>query len=242
MYKPCLVASITALLLLGSTATPMPAQEHHPDYDEVDPWVGFQPPEPAADSSAVARFLAALAGSDPLVCQLAVSSIGNHWGPGDDDRQIGVLAGETRLSRERDALGRSITDPAALTLLSSTLSVPNPCVRRAAARLLGNSGTNEAVRGLRAALQSKDPRVREAGALGLADAEDPASLHDLTQALKDSDQSVIRMAAYALGELEDARAVKPLGDLLGSKDAPTRATAAWALGQIEDIRSAQRLT
>src|SRR3954469_821290 len=127
MYKPSLVASVTALLLLGSTATPMPAQEHHPDYDDVDPWIGFQPPEPAADSSAVARFLGALPGSDPLVCQLTVGSIGNHWGPGDDDRQIGVLAGETKLSRERDTLGRSITDPAALALLSSTLSVLNPC-------------------------------------------------------------------------------------------------------------------
>ncbi len=51
MHKPSLVASITALLLLGCTATPMPAQEHHPDYDDVDPWVGFQSPEPAADSA-----------------------------------------------------------------------------------------------------------------------------------------------------------------------------------------------
>src|SRR3954469_11275428 len=241
MPKPSLLASVTALLLLGGAATTLPAQQHHSDYDDVDPWAGFQPPEPAADSEGVTQFLKALAASDPLVCQLAVRSIGNHWGPGDENRPIGVLAGETTLSRERDALGRSITDPAAIALLSSTLSSPNPCVRRAAARLLGNSNAEEAVHRLRTTLRSKDPRVREAAALGLADAEDAASLHDLTSALKDSDQSVIRMAAYALGELEDARAVKPLGDLLGSKDAPTRATAAWALGQIEDIRSAQRL-
>jgi HEAT repeat protein len=242
MQRATLVASAAALFLLGSTATPTSAQGPHSDYDDVDPWVGFQSPEPAADSAAVARFLKALAASDPLVCQLSVSSIGNHWGPGDDALQIGLLAGETRLTRERDALGRSITDPAALGLLSSTLSDPNPCVRRAAARLLGNSETAESVRQLRTALRSRDPRMREAAALGLADAEHPASLHDLAQALKDSDQSVIRMAAYALGELEDARAVKPLGQLLSSKDAATRATAAWALGQIEDIRSAERLT
>src|SRR3954469_22853625 len=151
MYKPGLVASITALLLLGGLASPVPAQEHQPDYDDADPWVGFESPEPAADSAVVSRFLQALTAGDPLVCQLAVRSMGNHWGPGDDDRQIGVLAGETILSHERDALNRSISDPAALALLSSTLSAPNPCVRRAAARLLGASETNEAVRRLRLA-------------------------------------------------------------------------------------------
>ena len=44
MHKPSLVASITALLLLGCAVTTLPAQEHHPDYDDVDPWVGFQSP------------------------------------------------------------------------------------------------------------------------------------------------------------------------------------------------------
>ncbi len=82
MHKPSLVESVTALLLLGSTATPMPAQEHHPDYDDVDPWVGFQSPEPAADSSAVAHFLGALAASDPLVCQFAVKLDRQPLGPG----------------------------------------------------------------------------------------------------------------------------------------------------------------
>ena len=44
MHKPSLVASITALLLLGCVLATLPAQEHHPDYDDVDPWVGFERP------------------------------------------------------------------------------------------------------------------------------------------------------------------------------------------------------
>ena len=103
MQRTNLVASVAALFLLGSTATPMRAQGHHSDYDEVDPWTGFESPRPAADSLAVAQFLNGLSRSDPLICQFAVNSIGNHWGPGDRDQQIGVLAGESRMVRERDA-------------------------------------------------------------------------------------------------------------------------------------------
>ena len=233
---------VLTLLYLLFGGTQLEAQGHQRDYDDVDPWSGFVSREPAADSAAVAGFLNALAACSPILCQMAVALIGNHWGHGNEDLRIGILAGEATLESQREALSRSITDPAAIGLLTSSLADPHPCVRRAAARMLGESHVPDALRQLRTALRGQDPRGREAAALGLADAEDPASFHDLTGALKDRDQSVVRMAAYALGELEDARAVKPLAELLKSKDAGTRTTAAWALGAIEDIRAAEQLT
>lgn len=236
-------AALKLTLLLVVLAAPLTAQASHEDYDDVDPWLGFESRMPAADSAATARFLRSLASTDPVVCQFAVSSIGNHWGRwhGDAEDRIGLLSDERTEHAARDALSQNITDPAALSLLAVSLGEQHPCVRRAAARMLGDSHSAYGVRLLRSGLRDATPRVREAAALGLAHAEDPGSFRDLTGALKDKDSAVIRMAAYALGELEDARAVKPLGDLLGSRDPLTRATAAQALGEIEDIRAVDRL-
>jgi HEAT repeat protein len=208
------------------------AVAQHPDeeYEDTDPWVGFESLGPTADSALLSTFLSALGGTSSSVCQLAVRSVGNNWGPWAKDDRLGMLSDEAADAGISQALSRRISDPAALALLSSSLGHQHPCVRRAAARLLGESRTADSRRLLTAALRHNSSRVREAAALGLAHAEDPATMRELTGVLRDRDQAVVRMGAYALGELEDARAVKPLGDLLGSRDPGTRATAAWALG------------
>ncbi|HEX6435398.1 MAG TPA: HEAT repeat domain-containing protein, partial [Gemmatimonadales bacterium] len=229
------------VLLVLSAASRSGAQTSHQDYDEVDPWLGFVPRSSPADSAAVASFLSDLAATRPAVCQLSVRSFGNRWDHGNPGDRIGILADESAQLGAHESLSQPITEPAAIALLAESLGHQQPCIRRAAARLLGHSQAVDAVRQLRSALRDREPRVREAAALGLAHAEDAGSLRDLTTALKDPDIIVIRMAAYALGELEDARAVKPLGEVLRSKDADTRITAAWALGSIEDIRSVDRL-
>lgn len=236
------LASLSVLLVLSWGAlVPLETQgKQEEEYDDPDPWTGFKDTGSGPDSATVARFLAALAASDEVVCQLAVRSMGNNWnwdGAGDEMLESG--AAELGVHQ---ALSHRVTDARALARLSESLGDPKPCLRRAAARMLGNSEQAEAVSLLRAALRSSDPRTREAGALGLADAEDSAALHDLTRALEDSEPAVARMAAHALGELEDARAVKPLGQLLRAKDATTRATAARALGDIEDLRAVEALT
>jgi HEAT repeat protein len=74
-----------------------------------------------------------------------------------------------------EALSHRVTDPHAQARLSESLGDQKPCLRRAAARELGNSGQAEAVNLLREALRGSDSRTREAGALGLAAAEDPAA-------------------------------------------------------------------
>lgn len=67
-----------ALLFSSAIAIQLPAQRSPQDYDEVDPWVGFEQPETGPDSSAVAGFLATLAASRPIVCQIAADNLGNN--------------------------------------------------------------------------------------------------------------------------------------------------------------------
>jgi hypothetical protein len=211
MARPCWHAQAGLLVLLVvSFASRSGAQASHQGYDDVDPWLGFVPRSSPADSAAVAKFLSGLAATEPAVCQLAVNSLGNSWGHGDADSRIGILAEESPQRTARESLNQPITEPGAIALLVESLGHQQPCIRRAAARMLGRSGAPDAVRQLRSALRDREPRVREAAALGLAHAEDAGSLGDLTRALEDTDPFVIRMAAYALGELEDARAVKPI--------------------------------
>ena len=77
IQKPLPVFWVALILqLLLSLGAPLAAQAGHDDYDDVDPWLGFEGSLPGPDSAAVSALLTALAGSDPLVCQLAVAS---HW-------------------------------------------------------------------------------------------------------------------------------------------------------------------
>src|SRR3954462_12369357 len=85
------------LLVVGLAASPASAQNHHQDYDDVDPWAGFERPGPSLDSASVGRFLAALATADPVVCRMAVTSRGNPGGSQEGDDRVGVLAGEIAL-------------------------------------------------------------------------------------------------------------------------------------------------
>src|SRR5215204_4258859 len=198
------------LLLVQPLGKTVYAQAHDSAYEDVDPWAGVKPLQPAADSAAVAGFFKALASADPVVCQFVAHAIGNNWNNWDTQYHAGSLKAEAASERTRQSLSRQVTDHGALAHLAEALSNPQPCVRRAAARMLGQTSEPDAVRLLRDALKHQSPIVREAAALGLADAEDPAAYHDLTRALRDREPAVTRMAAYALGELEDARAVKPL--------------------------------
>jgi HEAT repeat protein len=239
---PLISSLALSLLLAVVTGGPLRAQSHHhQDYDDVDPWAGVTPAETGPDSTTVANFLRSLETSDPLLCQFVVHNLGNNWSHQDGRYRTGNLEAEETHEAARQRLSRPVTDPAALAHLGQSLGNQHACVRRAAARMLGQSQREQALRLLLEALRHEETRVREAAALGLADAENPAAFHDLTRALRDRDQAVVRMTAYALGELEDARAVKPLGELLGAADARTRAAAADALGEIEDIRATGRL-
>src|SRR5437588_9584745 len=117
---------------------------------------------PGADSARVAALLAALAHTDPVICDLIGDQLGNFW-MGDDPARLGRFSdAPTRIQGAKDSLAGSVTDPRALTLLAATLGTDNPCVRRVAAKLLGRSAVSAAL--LRGLLGDASPRVRESAA------------------------------------------------------------------------------
>ena len=241
ILRPLLERSATlAVLFCSAVAIPLSAQRNHKDYDDVNPWLGFEQRDTGPDSSAVAGFLAALAASRPFVCQIAADNLGNNWRQSNGGYRGGMLEGEAAQEAAREALSHRVSDARALARLSDALGDQNLCVRRAAAHLLGQSREPEASRLLRTGLRAGEARVREAAVLGLACADDPASFGELSRALHDKEPAVVRMAAYALGQLEDARAVKPLGApprliaALGDRDPELRIIAAASLSEIGD--------
>ena len=92
-----------------------------------------------------------------------------------------------------------MSDARAVPLLAATLGDPNPCVRRAAARLLGSSTAADALPRLRTAAASDDARTREAALLGLGEADDALSYEVMLRGLRDRDPFVSRMGAWGLG-------------------------------------------
>src|SRR5687768_2837278 len=141
------------LLLIPASVKSLPAQSHDPDYDDVDPWAGVKPLEQGPDSSSVARFFTSLAAADPVVCQFVAHSIGNNWRDWEIEYRVGTLKAEVAAERARESLSRRVTDHSAISHLTAALGSPQPCVRRTAARMLGQSGAPEAARQMREALR-----------------------------------------------------------------------------------------
>ncbi|MGH7702950.1 MAG: HEAT repeat domain-containing protein, partial [Gemmatimonadales bacterium] len=197
---------------------------------------------PGPDSTRVARFLAALGAGDPLVCEMAIDMLSHDWGwHGSDD---GINTFRDRPAGERaarDSMSNRVDDRRAIPLLSAGLGHSSPCVRRAAAQMLGDSPRPEAIQSLRTAFGSGDVQVREAAAYGLGTAEDTVSYRALVSALQDAEPAVAQQSAWALGAIEDARVVPALIQALGAADEGLRKAAVWSLGMIEDPRAVSPL-
>src|SRR5256886_9876973 len=119
------------------------------------------PGRTGADSARVATLLAALAHTDPVICDLIGDQLGNFWMGGEPGR-LGRFDDAPNVQGAKDSLAGTITDPRAVSLLVATLGAENPCVRRVAAKLLGRSAVSAA--GLRGLLDNPAPRIRESAA------------------------------------------------------------------------------
>src|SRR5438552_3814967 len=102
------------------------------------------PGRTGADSARVATLLAALAHTDPVICDLIGDQLGNFWMGGEPGR-LGRFDDAPNVQGAKDSLAGTITDPRAVSLLVATLGTENPCVRRVAAKLLGRSVVTAAV-------------------------------------------------------------------------------------------------
>lgn len=194
-----------------------------------------QTPTAADERAAVTAVLAAVRGTNPVLCALAARALdqSQHWGdfrPGYDPRDL-----ESQQVRETVRLALDVLhDPGLIEPLRAALADPDACVRRLAAPLLGRVRHPQAVATLRAALRDQSAETREAAALGLGFAGDNRALPDLIGSLRDAAPDVRVASAWALGEIESRGSVRSLVGALDDGDARVRATAAWALGRIED--------
>lgn len=194
---------------------------------------------PGPDSARVATLLGAMASTDPVACEMLGDQIGNFWFSGGEwglgrlsDASSGVLAA-------KDSVSGRVSDPAAIRLLTQRLSADDPCVRRIAAKMLGNSAvTDDALGRL---LDAPSGRVQEAALLAIGEHDRPALRTRVERMLRSEDVALVTMAAWALGELEDHGSVEPLEGVLHHSSAKVRMTAAWALGTIEDPKAVPAL-
>src|SRR5204862_374611 len=171
-----------------------------------------QPPNPARDSSHVARVLALLETSDSTVCELAGQAISNAWGFSWEPRLLPTPMGDA--------------------------AAP---VRQTAAWALGEIESPQAIAPLSQALHDRAPDVRAMAAWALGQIESPRAVPVLGDALKDPSPDVRRAAVWALGQIEDRDAVDLLLPLLRDHDAQVRLAATHALGQIESPRAVHGL-
>jgi HEAT repeat protein len=189
-----------------------------------------------ADSARVATLLNALARTDPVICDLIGDQLGNFWWGGQPGR-LGRFDDAPNVQGAKDSLAGSITDPRALSLLVATLGADNQCVRRVAAKLLGNSAVSAtALNGL---LDNPSPRIRESAAYAAGVGERRETMASLQRRLADTATGPAAMAAWALGEMQDPASGPALQGAVRATSPRVRLAAVWALGRFEDASYAK---
>src|SRR4029077_9784211 len=96
-----------------------------------------------------------------VICDLIGDQLGNFWMGGEPGR-LGRFDDAPNVQGAKDSLSSSISDPRAVTLLVATLGSDNQCVRRVAAKLLGQSNVSSDRLGV--LLTSPSVRIRESAA------------------------------------------------------------------------------
>ena len=189
-----------------------------------------------ADSARVATLLNALERTDPVICDLIGDQLGNFWWGGQPGR-LGRFEDSPNVQGAKDSLAGTITDPRALSLLVATLGADNPCVRRVAAKLLGQS--NVAATVLNSLLGNASPRTRESAAYAAGVGERRETRAALERRIADTSGGAAAMAVWALGEMEDAATGPALQGAVHSTSPRVRLAAVWALGKFEDASYAK---
>jgi len=201
-------------------------------------WLGMigGPGRGGADSVRVANLLNALARTDPVICDLIGDQLGNFWWGGQAGR-LGRFEDAPNVQGAKDSLAGTITDPRALSLLVATLGADNQCVRRVAAKLLGNSAVPANV--LSGLLDNPSPRIRESAAYAAGVGERRETMKSLERRLADSATGPAAMAAWALGEILDPASAPALQGATRSTSPRVRLASIWALGRYEDASYAK---
>ncbi|ALG82236.1 HEAT repeat domain-containing protein [Halanaeroarchaeum sulfurireducens] len=138
------------------------------------------------------------------------------------------------------ALGRNVPEESANWAKAETfvsdLTADAPELRMAAANVLGQIGSENAVRPLMSALDDRDPRVRARAARALGQIGEPTAAGALANRLHGEPLPVRREAADALGHLGGDDALEGLLTIVDADSEELRRTAATSLGRFGDER------
>lgn len=233
------VAGATAVANSGAMLSPMFAlasgdpDERLDDHVDEDVHAGI-------DSLRAATMLNALRNGDPLICELLVENIGNHWSSHDGSGQF--QDARVTLESAKDSVHGRIGGEGTIKLLLATLETDDPCVRRVAAEWLGRSRVDDAR--LLQQLDVRSTRTRSAAAYAIGvghKTHGAAGRRALEKLLRDGGSEDGAMAAWALGEIEDSASAPALMQALRSPHAPVRLASVDALGSLEEVRALKEL-
>lgn len=229
------VAGATAVANSGALLSPMfsRATTDQDDGHDDDAHAGV-------DSLRAATMLNALRTGDPLICELLVENIGNHWSSHDGAGQF--QDARVTLESAKDSVHGRIAGEGTIQLLLASLDTDDPCVRRVAAEWLGRSRVEDAR--LLQKLDDRSPRTRSATAYAIGighKSHGAAGRRALEKLLRDGGSDDGAMAAWALGEIEDSASAPVLMQALRSPHAPVRLASIDALGTLEETRALKEI-
>ena len=185
------------------------------------------------DVELATRVLQSVKGANAVMCAAVDRAFGTgSWGNSMLPVIDSISPNDAEAARW---IGRGKLDAHVLDVVRPALADADPCTRRIAARMAGNTAVTRLDQQLDAELSAASPLTRRAAILALGFAEEKPAAEKLRTMLHDNDRSVRLAAAWALGSIEDAASENTMVQLLKSDSDPEmREVAAWALGQIAD--------
>jgi len=195
---------------------------------------------------ALDRLQRLLSGDDPGVRRSALLGFGRLGGRrasdfvalalADEDTEVQVVAAQV-LGRIRDENGLASGEPELVLALNSELSQ----VRQAAARALGQTGSQRAVEPLRGLLLSEDVGLAMAAVEALGQLSPGQLSGILKSAVTHRDREVVKAALRALSESHDPEGIEPIIASLTHPAWDVRKLAAELIGELGSMRAVPAL-
>lgn len=148
--------------------------------------------DPAASPDDLRAYLQAIRGSNPIQCEIILSSFNSWSSSRAPDR-------DSTAWRVGMVIHRRIENAQVVPEVVTAMRSGDDCVARVAARLLGRSRVEAARRELIAALRDENPQVRRLAAIGIGFSGDSTTSATLVRVLADRDERVRAAAAWAIG-------------------------------------------
>lgn len=188
------------------------------------------------DSVYARHLLAAVRGANGILCGAIDRSFDTGYWAHSLTSVIETDFADQRSAEVSRWIGNRKFDETVLPIARSELSSEDACVRRIAARLLGNLRERHRLFDqLRGELGAVDPRTRTAALFALGFADSHEAMPTIRERLSDSDRNVRVAAIWALANIGDTSMSSTMISLLERDSDPVvRSAAAWALGRLHD--------